>query len=643
MGVGHFLRLKGRTSYFRRKVPENLRRRLVQGEVCVSLGVIDRSAAGCAARFLAVAVDRFFSDARKDNALNAVDLNRVCSVALRTWREEHERDVAARMLWRTKVRCDPREDVRDLVDLADTLIAQYDDGESVHEDHFVEDRCARAGVRAPSGAIELHQTGRALTLTLATRFLGEAIEIADRRELGRGLRGLPVARWRERHERLLGQIGYTTDALARPSSPTVVPEREVSAKISRQDPEKSLETLRPKTLPAASAGPKNPIAGPLFSAAMKTSLDRRIAAKVLVDTARHEAQATTRIWIEEIGDLPIASYKREDVSNFQQVLLSLPKHYWRSEKEKRKNIKQIIKEANSKDRHYERVSNVTVNKHMSRIASFFDWCVRHGKLTKQSERFWADFALPTGASVTGLAANEERLGWPNHLLEKLFQHPIYTGRKSEYFYNAPGNVIIRDALYWTPIIAGLHGMRREEFAQLRVKHVRQIEDIWCFDLYDKTLKVKTFSSPRYVPLHKDLLSLRFIEEMVEGRQLDERLFIELSKSEVHDAFGDAVGKRVARVMQDLEMVVKRKDGSKSDGVFHPFRHRLVTMLTNCEVQEAVIDSITGHSSRARGTERSRYTDRIDIGVLKAAIDRMTLPLDTSALNEAWDRLKANTE
>jgi hypothetical protein len=297
----------------------------------------------------------------------------------------------------------------------------------------------------------------------------------------------------------------------------------------------------------------------------------------------------------------------------------------------------VIAEAEARNKNYQRVQNTTVNKHLCVIAPFFEWAVKHEKMPEPDKAFWNGFMLPTGAAVTGLEVNEERPGWPDDQIAKLFRHPVYTGRRSEYFYNDAGTVIVRDGLYWTPIIAGLHGMRREEFSQLRVRHVRQIDGIWVFDLHAADIDLKTSWSRRYVPLHRDLFALGFLEEMVTSRGADEMLFAEVARSAANDVFGDGIGKRVARMMDSVGMEVVRKDGSESDGVYHPFRHRLRTMLVNLNVNEAIIDSITGHSPKKRGGQQARYTDAVHVPVVKRFLDQVTLPYDISALDAAWQK------
>jgi hypothetical protein len=70
----------------------------------------------------------------------------------------------------------------------------------------------------------------------------------------------------------------------------------------------------------------------------------------------------------------------------------------------------------------------------------------------------------------------------------------------------PGEIIVRDSLYWIPLMVALHGLRREEAAQLRVHHIKsfgvtiggEARTIWYFDLTaeDLVLKEPANGSPR---------------------------------------------------------------------------------------------------------------------------------------------------
>jgi hypothetical protein len=627
MGVGSYLRLKGRASVFRRKVPDALRARLARTEICATLGIVSRDSAERGARQLAVAVDAFFSSAMRNMNLSSTDLSGVIASAIQTWRENDERHDARFVLANGRAIGTPREDALLLAEMAEMALAAHGTGRSLYDAGFVQSRFAAAGIEPPSELPDLHRAGRSLTLGLSSYYLAAAIALADRHDLGRGLRGLPVERWRAHHERLLHQLGLG-EAQVRIANPRAATPA-VPAAPPVQVSQTGLEVAR--TPEEALSG------GPLFVEVIAESLERRIATRELAKSALQDAQSSIRIWVEVVGNRPVSAYKRADVSRFQEVLTRLPKHYWRSAAEREKPILQVIAEAEARNKNYQRVQNTTVNKHLCVIAPFFEWAVKHEKMPETDKPFWNGFMLPTGAAVTGLEVNEERPGWPDDQIAKLFRHPVYTGRRSAYFYNDAGNVIVRDGLYWTPIIAGLHGMRREEFSQLRVRHVRQVEGIWVFDLHAADIDLKTSWSRRYVPLHRDLFALGFLEEMVTGRKPDEMLFAGVARSTANDVYGDGIGKRVARMMDSVGMEVVRKDGTESDGVYHPFRHRLRTMLVNLNVNEAIIDSITGHSPKKRGGQQARYTDAVHVPVLKKFVDQVTLPYDIKVMNAAWEK------
>ena len=511
MSVGSYLRLKGRSSFFRRKVPDHLRVRLARTEICANLGVVNRESAERGARRVAVAVDAFFVSAWRDMSLTGADLSKVVASTIAAWRESDERHDDRMVLANGRTLGSARENAVMFVELAETALEAHASGTSLHDGPYVESRFAAAGLESPSDKEGLHRAGRGLTLGLATYYLGAAIELADRHDLGRGLRGLPVERWRAHHGKLLLQLlGERT--LGLPPATAQAPVPASATGVALPAAERSADQ-------ALYAGGVSLLGGSdqLFSTLIVESLKRRITSRELAKSALQDAQSTIRIWTEVCGDRPLHTYRRADVSRFQEVLVKLPKYYWRSDREREKPILQVIAEASATNSSYARVQNTTVNRHVCVIGPFFDWAIRHDKMAKPANPFWTGFILQTGAAVTGLEANEERPGWPDDQIQKFFQHPVYTGRRSEYFYNEAGTVIVRDGLYWSPIIAGLHGMRREEFSQLMVRHVRKVEGIWVFDLHAKDLDLKTSWSRRYVPLHRDMLALGFLEQMVTGR------------------------------------------------------------------------------------------------------------------------------
>jgi hypothetical protein len=70
---------------------------------------------------------------------------------------------------------------------------------------------------------------------------------------------------------------------------------------------------------------------------------------------------------------------------------------------------------------------------------------------------------------------------------------------------------------------------------------------------------------RYFRLHRDFLALGLIEDKIQCRAADERLFLELAPNAVHRKFGDAVGKRIARIMKDLDITLVRSSDRRPQG------------------------------------------------------------------------------
>ena len=119
MGVGSYLRLKGRASVFRRKVPEAPRVRLARTEICATLGVVSRDSAERGARQVAVAVDVFFASALRNMSLSSIDLNRVVASTIEAWREGDERHDASFALAHGRTFGSPRENALHFAEMAE--------------------------------------------------------------------------------------------------------------------------------------------------------------------------------------------------------------------------------------------------------------------------------------------------------------------------------------------------------------------------------------------------------------------------------------------------------------------------------------------------------------------------------------------
>lgn len=625
MATETFLRLKGRTTYFRRKIPADLMSRLASSEICFRLGVIDRDSAVRLARRLVVEVDAFFVSARRNAMLSSHDLSRLLGAALEDWRAGVQPTPVPLVK--------PRHQAKSLAQMADGLLKRQSDGFGVVDADYIAEKCATAGVQTPTDETALEFAGHALTAGMASHYLETAATLARLHDLDRGLFPLPVDQWTERSARLLARYGITE-----PANSTSASRGEAMARPAPIKASHPTLSVQPNPDPTLSKFDRE--AGGTFATQAPYIVGERVKVRQVGPNAVLNLGPSLRLWLQICGDRHIRDYKPRDMAEFRSVLIDLPKYYWRSETEQAKHILEIIAAAGADGPDYVRVSPKTVNKHLSNINSVFE----NAKAMSAIDRTLPDFAdglyLDTGSEVSGLEEHEERPGYTRDQVQLFFTHPVYTGRKSDYFYNKPGSVIIRDALYWVPLLAAFQLMRREEICQLKVKHVKQEDGIWYFDLAHHEIKLKRPSSKRRVPLHDSIIELGFLKEVVEGRDQDERLFAELEPNG-RGSFSDAVGKRVSRMVDSLGIKLVRVDDTEADGALHPFRHHGITQLENRRVPGGITDALSGHSSKERRGERRRYTDEIYLTVLRDTINMLDIPVDVSILNRKWKELRAS--
>lgn len=622
MASDSFLRLKGRTTYFRRKIPADLQTQLASSEICFRLGVIDRDSAILLARRMVVKVDAFFVSARKDEMLTSQELSALLGVALADWARSVQ-PVPVPLI-------STRDQARTLASLADGVLHRQSDGFAVVDDEFVAEKFELAGMTPPANPMAMRIARNALSAGMAAHYLETAADLARMGGHDRGFFKLPVSEWEERAARLLAAQG-DLEPIQPPAEQTEAA-AETAARLAA--PAVTTPAAPAVATPVVMGTKFDREAGSTFSTQAPYIVGERVTARQVGPDAVRNLSPSLRLWLQICGDADIRSYTAQHMAEFRSVLIGLPKLYWRSEAEQAKHILQVIVEARAKGTDYERVSPKTVNKHLSNVNSIFEYAKTMGLIDRKVPSFAEGLHLETGSEVSGLEEHQERPGYTRDQVQLFFSHPVYTGRKSAYFYNESGSIIIRDALYWLPLLACYQLMRREEICQLRVRHIRQQDGIWYFDLMQRDVKVKRGSSRRRVPFHDAVIRLGFLEQVVLGRDADELLFPDLAPN-AKGSYSDAVGKRVGRMVDSLGIRLIRVDSTEADGALHPFRHHGITQLENQDIKGGIIDALSGHSSKGRRSERRRYTDEIYLTVLRDTINRLDIPVDVESLNRKW--------
>jgi integrase len=154
----------------------------------------------------------------------------------------------------------------------------------------------------------------------------------------------------------------------------------------------------------------------------------------------------------------------------------------------------------------------------------------------------------------------------------------------------PYELVSKDTHKWGTLIAAYSGMRLNEVAQMLVTDVKQVDEVWLFDVTEEGghgKSLKNASSWRRVPVHARLLELGFLDFLEQQRDRGDRLFPDLPYSAKN-----GYGRNLGRWFNDslLPKLSLRRDGL----VFHSLRHSVITRLSQSDVPEAHVKAIVGH-------------------------------------------------
>ena len=102
-------------------------------------------------------------------------------------------------------------------------------------------------------------------------------------------------------------------------------------------------------------------------------------------------------------------------------------------------------------------------------------------------------------------------------LRRIFAGPVWQGCQSAGRRTRPGDLVIKDALYWLPLIAAYTGARREEIAGLAPEDIVTEDGIAAFHFRPTEIRrLKNRPSQRKVPIHPHLLELGFMEHVAQA-------------------------------------------------------------------------------------------------------------------------------
>lgn len=377
-------------------------------------------------------------------------------------------------------------------------------------------------------------------------------------------------------------------------------------------------SIQPPVLPAPA--PEPPLVAPSEPAPLYDPAIQAVADRLMAQKKRQKMSAQMIDQMRKVYDLfieatevtDIRHLRQEHLARFIDVLNQLPKTYRKSPKDRLRTLAQILEAAKGKP---VGLSATTINRNIDYIGQL---------LTKaHGEGFSSVLMLDLGSlrERKNRRDRDDRPAFTPEDVQILFRHPIWQGWKSKRHWQEPGSTIIRDGLFWVPLIAALTGARRAEIAGLKAEDLEVIDGIPVMHFRPNANRgLKNLVSERTLPLHPQLVELGLMQHAraaLKGPQGD--MFPDQRPSS-GTKFGDPLDYR-------FRLLVQRQLAGNPEGkVLHSFRHYVATQLGRIDgLREQVRKDILGHAGDSITAER--YSETTPLAAKLAALRQLpSLPV-----------------
>lgn len=311
-----------------------------------------------------------------------------------------------------------------------------------------------------------------------------------------------------------------------------------------------------------------------------------------------ETDHSVRLFCDLNDDVPMASISAEHIDTFRSALAVWPARARLLPEYRGLSARQIVSKARKTPGRSGGLGVRTVEKHLDRLRTFFNWAVQRREMTHNP---LTGLRLQTTAEKY----THTRRGFRPEELAALFDPE----RRASLCSSDPH-------YYWIPTMALFTGARLGELAQLRVNDLDQVGDVWGIHITSESSKsLKNSQSRRFIPLPGRLLALGLLDYANE-----------MKASGTFELFpGGAVGSKNGpgdKVSKWFNRTYMRKACGLGDGEtsFHSFRHTFLSAADRLGLTETQSGALTGHA--ARSVQARHYIDAATVPERKERIDRI---------------------
>lgn len=304
-----------------------------------------------------------------------------------------------------------------------------------------------------------------------------------------------------------------------------------------------------------------------------------------------ENTASYQLFADLQGNPCLDQITKQHASSYKQQLMCLPTNFNKLPQSRHQSVKSIV----AQEHGLKKISITTLNKHLTRLSTFFDWAVNNGYCTKN---------IASGLTIRQAnSAREQRLPFEDEELSQIFSNRIFTHHdfKNSYY-------------FWLPLLAIYTGARINELCQLSISDIKIDNELYFIDINElDDKKLKTPSSKRQIPLHDKLVEIGFLR-FVENQKNEgfPKVFNDLNNA--RDGYATAPSKWFGRFKNKLQLQ------SPERKAFHSFRHCFVDALESVDTLENITSALIGHKHGS--LTYGRYGSKSNIAELKKHIDRL---------------------
>lgn len=366
-----------------------------------------------------------------------------------------------------------------------------------------------------------------------------------------------------------------------------------------------LERTLERDLGDYSGRPADPIIKPAFAEARETAAPGQSIMELFEVYAREnprsisldtlaQARRDVGLFVDHVGTtFPVSKIDKRAVREWKALLMLYPVKAAESKVFQGMKIAQVVKHNAEIGKPI--ITTRTVNRHLASLGAFCSWLVAHGYLD----------ANPTEGMTLAKDKRKKVFPFSSEQMNLLFRSPLFTGCESDEaprFWHKPGDVKMRDHRYWVPLIMLYSGARPAEIAQLTLTDIRQVQQIWLMDITetdddsDETRKsLKTDSSRREVPIHRELIRLGFLDYVEEMRTMGHSRLFPLAVRNVR-------GQMMADFSREFGRYLERIGIKNGKGVsLYSFRHGAFDAMRRAGYLDEQFNFIFGHVSGNRIT------------------------------------------